>query len=270
MIWVIDASVAIKWFVQEEQREDALRFIDWREDLYAPDLIVTEVAGIAWKKCIRGEIGQDQARFIAASINQYIGTIHPSVDLIRQALDIALSLNHSIYDCLYLACAERFDGVVITADQRLSNHAKGTALESRVCTLADFDFDQLAHSLQISTEKIEEIIRLWELVDDTRKHVYDRLTDGKKLPVVNTAELAPLFNSPNWRNLRAVIDRLPENELADVVAIGWLGKSGANNWEVTRERAQLALLNRDGNFLSYVCSLAGYLERGLQVLESQR
>ena len=139
MTWVVDASVAVKWFVREESRTDALRLLDWGEDLCAPDLIVTEVAGIAWKKCIRGEIERNQATFIAAAIGGYLGTLHSSVGLIEQALQIALHLNHSIYDCLYLACAEDVNGIVVTADRKLWNRVQGTALEDRVEVLANLE-----------------------------------------------------------------------------------------------------------------------------------
>jgi predicted nucleic acid-binding protein len=139
MILVVDASVAVKWFVREESREDALRLLDRGEDLCAPDLIVTEVAGIAWKKCIRGEIERDQAGFIAAAISRYVGTLHSSVELIEQALQIALYLNHSIYDCLYLACAEDVNGIVVTADRKLWNRVKGTGLDGRVEILSTLE-----------------------------------------------------------------------------------------------------------------------------------
>lgn len=137
MTWVVDSSVAVKWFVQEELREEALQLLDWSEGLSAPDLIVTEVAGVAWKKCIRGEIERDHAGFIATAIRGYIGTLHSSVDLIEQALQIALSLNHPIYDCLYLACAENVGGVMVTVDRRLLLKVQGTSFGGLVCHIED-------------------------------------------------------------------------------------------------------------------------------------
>ena len=42
----------------------------------------------------------------------------PIEPLLDSALDLAIQLNHPIYDCLYLALALRHDTDVITADRR--------------------------------------------------------------------------------------------------------------------------------------------------------
>lgn len=138
MSFVADASVAIKWFVKEELHEPALDLLDRRDLLHAPDLVVVEVANIAWKKCIKGEIPRDQAEYIAAAIQGCFRYFQPSETLIERALDIALTINHPIYDCLYLACAEQSDGVLVTADTRFYKAIGGTAFASRVQHLADF------------------------------------------------------------------------------------------------------------------------------------
>lgn len=138
MSFVADASVAIKWFVKEELHEPALDLLDRRDLLHAPGFIVIEVANIAWKKCIKGEIPRDQADFIATAIQGCFRYFQPSEALIERALDIALTLNHPVYDCLYIACAEQTDSVLITADTRLCDAVANTAFGSRVQHLADF------------------------------------------------------------------------------------------------------------------------------------
>jgi predicted nucleic acid-binding protein len=115
---VVDASVAIKWFVQEDLHEHALNLLDRGDDLHAPDLLIPEVANVAWKKCIRGEVARKQAETIIGVSQGYVPHLHPSKILACRALDLAIALNHPVYDCLYLACAERADGIVVTADER--------------------------------------------------------------------------------------------------------------------------------------------------------
>lgn len=129
MTIVVDTSVAVKWFIRETGRERALRVLDAPER-HAPDLIVAEVGNVAWKKAIRGEVTGAQARFIGASVRRYFAVLHPSHALIDRAIDIALRLRHPIYDCLYLACAERAGALLVTADQRLLAALDGTALAS--------------------------------------------------------------------------------------------------------------------------------------------
>jgi predicted nucleic acid-binding protein len=89
MTVVVDASVAVKWFINENGRERALRVLD-TTDRHAPDLIVAEVGNVTWKKTILGEITQAQARFICASLRRYFAVLHPSEALIDRAIAIAL------------------------------------------------------------------------------------------------------------------------------------------------------------------------------------
>jgi predicted nucleic acid-binding protein len=94
---------------------------------HAPDLIVAEVANVAWKKATRGELTGDHARLICASLRRYFVVLHRSETLVDRAIDIALRLRHPIYDCLYLACAERAGGRLVTLDQKLLAAIEGTA-----------------------------------------------------------------------------------------------------------------------------------------------
>ncbi len=138
MSFVVDASVAIKWFVKEELHEPALDLLDHRDLLHAPGFVVIEVANIAWKKYIKGEISRHQADYIVAAIQGYFRSLQPSETLIERALDIALTLNHPVYDCLYIACAEQTGGLLITADARLCGAVTNTAFSSRIQHLTDF------------------------------------------------------------------------------------------------------------------------------------
>jgi predicted nucleic acid-binding protein len=127
MTVVVDTSVAVKWFVKETGREQALSVLDASER-HAPDLIVAEVGNVAWKKAMRGEVTSEQARFICASVRRYFVVLHRSEALIDRAIDIALQLRHPIYDCLYLACAERAGAHLVTADEELLVALEGTSL----------------------------------------------------------------------------------------------------------------------------------------------
>jgi predicted nucleic acid-binding protein len=118
MTLVVDASVAIKWFVEEDGRQQALHVLDL-DERHAPDLIVAEVANGIWKKTVRGEVNDHQASAICTALPRYFEALHPAEALVESAFGIALALRHPIYDCLYLACAARVRGRVVTADRRL-------------------------------------------------------------------------------------------------------------------------------------------------------
>ena len=57
---VIDASVAVKWLLPEDGREEALRlqdlYQDEKIDLIAPSLLGVEVANVLWKRARRGDL----------------------------------------------------------------------------------------------------------------------------------------------------------------------------------------------------------------------
>jgi predicted nucleic acid-binding protein len=132
VILVVDASVAIKWFVREALHEEALRLLDHLDTMQAPDLLVAEVTNIAWKKFRMGEIGERQAMEIAGTIRHGVPLLHSSALFNERALELAVALDHPIYDCLYLACAELVDGSLITADERFRRAAHKAGFADRV------------------------------------------------------------------------------------------------------------------------------------------
>lgn len=137
MTFVFDASVAVKWFVEEALHEEALFMLDNVSTAQAPDFIVVEVANVVWKKHVRSELTEEQAHDIVFDVRAYVPVLHPSIDLISRALDISLTLNHPVYDCLYLACAETTDSILITADDRLHEMVQQTDLNERVRHLSE-------------------------------------------------------------------------------------------------------------------------------------
>jgi predicted nucleic acid-binding protein len=131
MTLVVDASVVVKWFVEEDGREQALQVLD-RGERQAPDLIVAEVANVIWKKALRGQVAAGQAHSICAALPRYFDALHPAEALVERAIGMGLALRHPIYDCLYLACAARIQGRLVTADRRL------------IAALANTEFGHLA------------------------------------------------------------------------------------------------------------------------------
>jgi predicted nucleic acid-binding protein len=120
MILVVDASVAIKWFVEEAQRVQARALLADRHEFVAPDLLIAEVANIAWKKTVRGEIEIDQARAIVRSIvlPPFTSAFVESTTLRERAFTLAMQWKHPVYDCFYAACAEAVSAPLITADEK--------------------------------------------------------------------------------------------------------------------------------------------------------
>jgi len=80
---------------------------------------LVETGNTLWKKARRGELSDEQAAQGLGLIGRTVQRFIPDKALADRALSIARSIDHPVYDCLYLACAEREDGVVVTSDNRL-------------------------------------------------------------------------------------------------------------------------------------------------------
>lgn len=116
MIAIVDASVALKWFLNEKDRDEAVDLLASDIALQAPDLILSEVANVLWQKTRRGQIAVDRARAAIATLNSIFPSWISSRELVPRAHDMAGELDHSVYDCIYLAAAEREAAVLVTAD----------------------------------------------------------------------------------------------------------------------------------------------------------
>lgn len=116
MRYVVDASVALKWVLAEPGSDAAEALLD--EELIAPPLWLVEAANALWRRANRGEITADEAMERLEHLGDApVATIASDEDL-PMALNIASTLAHPVYDCLYLAMARREGAVVVTADRR--------------------------------------------------------------------------------------------------------------------------------------------------------
>lgn len=145
MRFVVDASVAIKWFVAEPGRDVARSLLSGEHMLFAPDLVYSEVANGIHRKMRRGEIDPPQA---ATSVQQLLKapwrTI-PTERLVAPAFVIASLLQHSVYDCCYLAAAVAEQAVLVTADEAFASKVANTGHRDSVLALSE-----LASALQKS------------------------------------------------------------------------------------------------------------------------
>jgi predicted nucleic acid-binding protein len=116
---IVDASVAVKWFVEEADTASARRLGDDQNELWAPDLVIAEVGNALWKKCTRAALSSKQ---LVAGMNRLpnlFDRLFPMSALGPRAAEMAALLKHPVYDCFYLALAERERLPIITADAKL-------------------------------------------------------------------------------------------------------------------------------------------------------
>jgi predicted nucleic acid-binding protein len=121
---VIDCSVAFKWVVAESDTPKAVCLRDdFRNavvELLAPDLLPVEIANALLVAERGGRIALGQGPRLFGDILNTLPTLYPALpDLLPRAYAIAGLTRASIYDCLYVALAERESCELITADDKL-------------------------------------------------------------------------------------------------------------------------------------------------------
>lgn len=147
---VVDASVMIKWIVDEEPLDQlqACRSLIGRCSVVAPRLLDYELASILWVKHRRGDLCQDDIARISNALQ--LAPVRRVEDgaLWIEALMLAARLNHSPYDCAYVVAGLQADaGAVITADQkfiRAFSAWRAPTVPNRPFVLAPSSFDLLS------------------------------------------------------------------------------------------------------------------------------
>jgi predicted nucleic acid-binding protein len=125
MKFVIDSSVAMKWFVVEALRPKAIRlrddFKNGTHELLAPDLFPTEIANVLLVIEKAKRIAPGDAATLLAQALLSLPAIIAAVPLLPRAQEIAKKHQRSVYDCLYVALAELEQCDFVSADDKLVN-----------------------------------------------------------------------------------------------------------------------------------------------------
>ncbi|HEV7329092.1 MAG TPA: type II toxin-antitoxin system VapC family toxin [Bosea sp. (in: a-proteobacteria)] len=135
---VVDASVAMKWFVDEEDSDKAELLLRSRE-LIAPAIILSEVGNGLWSKRGFSGIEFNLARDLIGELPQLLNEIVPIEGLMKDAMQFAFDLDHPIYDCLYLALANQRRLPLVTADKRFIGKLEGQDLAIPVIALPRYE-----------------------------------------------------------------------------------------------------------------------------------
>jgi predicted nucleic acid-binding protein len=131
---VIDASVVIKWFAEEEGTQSALKLRDEHvggvRTLVAPDLLLYEVANALRYR--PGFNKEKVGRAVVDLMDIQVDLIVPSRELVERSSYLAYSYDLTVYDSCYLALSELMGVKLYTSDKRFFDNAKASGLLSFV------------------------------------------------------------------------------------------------------------------------------------------
>ena len=134
---VIDASVAVKWMVTEPDSDAADRLLDGRHELHAPRLMLYEVGNALWVKGHRRSLERNEAVSLAEYMLSFPIHWDDNWALMPSVVDLALTLDHPVYDCIYLALAHRIGATLVTADALFAEVVTPTQYRDTLVMLGD-------------------------------------------------------------------------------------------------------------------------------------
>ena len=123
---VLDSSVAIKWVLPEPDTPKAVRlrneFRIGLHEFLAPDIFPVEVSHALTRAERRGVIRPPASIVRLNNVLSYPPVLVPYLPLLGRAASISSQLRQGVYDCLYVALAERERCELLTADDKLARN----------------------------------------------------------------------------------------------------------------------------------------------------
>ncbi len=123
MKYVLDSCVAFKWVMPESLSDKALPIRDcYRQSLHqllAPDVFPLEIGHALTRAERQGRISTAAGWALWQGVMVDAPVLHPSLSLVPRAYAISSTVRIGIYDCLYVALAEKESCELLTADDKL-------------------------------------------------------------------------------------------------------------------------------------------------------
>lgn len=134
---VLDTSVALKWVLNEAGSDRARKTVALA--LTAPDFWRVEAGNGLRKAVKKGEITPDEAAHYLQVLSRAPVRDALTGPLLPVGLKLAIGLNHSLYDCLFLALALERGCRMLTADDAFVEIVgKRPDLSAHIVSLTDF------------------------------------------------------------------------------------------------------------------------------------
>lgn len=244
---IVDASIAVKWLIAEPHSPEARQLLAPRIGLHAPDFILTEVANVIWKKARRKEIPSPQPYVDELATMTDAIALQPSTELVVKATALAVQIDHPVYDCVYLACADEWAAPLVTADERLARRAGEAHPTVDVWNISEAEIAQritaAATALVIQDDTVQRAIDAHDAFRKTADSVIEIVQQRPSgVRILSPRDQDAYFETPAYRQLIKLIASLTLDERIDLKALAWYGRqtSSGATW---------------GYFLNHACRM---------------
>ena len=266
---VVDASVAAKWLFAEVYSGEARQLLAPRIALHAPDFILTEVANVVWKKARRKDIPSAQPYIDQLANLPDAVVLKPSAELAFTAASLAVRIDHPVYDCLYLACAEAAGVPLVTADDRLAQRAKVACPSVEVWNIGEAGTAEriaaAATALVIQYETVQRVIDAYNTFRKTADSVIQTVRPTQSgARILSPEDQDAYFETPAYRQLVKLLATLTLDERMDLKALAWYGRQ-PGDWGYFLNHAY----RMGGDDLDYEASLGGHWATGFARLHQE-
>jgi len=136
--YVVDTSVAVKWFLPETHSELALTLFKPKYRLKVPDLFWLEIADVFRSHAVRRILSRAEAESawrLCVQADLLTKSTDPSVA--ERALELALETGTRVYDCLFLSMALGEECPLVTADRKFFNMIKKSPFQDQLVWVGD-------------------------------------------------------------------------------------------------------------------------------------
>ena len=134
---VVDASVAVKWYVPEVHTLEAEKLLNNTYEIHAPELMLPEFGNIVWKKVRKKDLTELEATQIIKAFGIQSIAFHSHQSLLKAAFTGALLSGQTVYDWSYLALAISLSCQFVTADERFYKALENTKLKKHLIWVGD-------------------------------------------------------------------------------------------------------------------------------------
>lgn len=120
---VVDATIAVRWFVAAPRWEAARALKEPGVQFFAPEIVLADIGDLLERLVAERELESDDAKLVMHTAPKAFARLFPVMLLRDRALAIALEHKLSIARCFYLALAEWEGAPLVTGDDILHGAA---------------------------------------------------------------------------------------------------------------------------------------------------